>query len=165
MIQLTQRPEQVDISYNAEPRALDIRFQGNFSALVNGNTITGINDSRMIIVFFEPPTNELFYYSGSLNIKGLEAFSKNGERIPISYDVSNDLVQNINTKVEDMTTIVDDYNTPKYYGQIKEPIVAYHINNELKYTKNGKALVDEDDLKTSQKMVIANFRRKNGTTK
>ena len=158
-IQLTQRPNKIDISYSEEPRAIDIIYTGNFSVYVNGNTISSFNSTRMIIAFLEPPSDELLLYYGQLDIKELKAYNSDGKAISISYSTENDIIDNIRTDIDKMSSKIESYNRYKYYGSSIDPILSYSVNNEIKYINNKAQLIKEEDLKDNQKKILNRIRR------
>ena len=161
-ITLTQNTTSINISYTEEPCAIEIFYKGKFTGYVNGNTIAGLNTERIIIAFLDKPSEELIYYYGSMDIKKLKAYNKNGDRIAITYKVNNDIIKNINTNFEDMTMKPEKFNRPKYFKDVKDPVIAFVSNGEERYMDSKAKLVTEENLKLNQKTMIRKVRRKNG---
>ena len=64
-ITLTQRIQEININYTEEPVALEIFYVGSFVGEVLGNTVSGMNNKKIIIVFLAPPEETLIRYYGN----------------------------------------------------------------------------------------------------
>ena len=102
-------------------RAVLIRYTGSIKILdktSNSFMLKQKNNKIMIFPIGKGFLDELFEYSGSLNITSVSAINSNHERINIFAKKVMDFSELLNTKAEDLTTVSEKLNSS--YTAIKE---------------------------------------------
>jgi len=156
-ITFTQRINEINIEYTNEPMAMEILYSGTFAGEVLGNTVTGMNNKKIIIVFLSPPEETLMIYKGNFNISQIKAYNKNQELIEVNRNIITDDIENIRSKWEESTMKYENYNeSNKYYPRI-EHIIASTLNDEKRYA-NVKGNITEDKLRGNQKRILNRIR-------
>ena len=106
---------------NSSIRAVLIRYIGSIKILdktSNSFMLKQKNNKIMIFPIGKGFLDELFEYSGSLNITSVSAINSNHERINIVAKKVMDFAELLNTKAEDLTTVSEKLNSS--YTAIKE---------------------------------------------
>ena len=152
-ITLTQRVQEINIKYTEEPVALEILYAGSFVGEVLGNTISSMNNKKIIIVFLSPPEKTLIQYYGNLKIRSIKAYGKKNQTIKVKTMRINDNVNNITSKWNESTTTYENYNqSNKYVPKIKS-IISCTINGNKSYSDIG-GFGGEKKLESNQKNIL-----------
>ena len=156
-ITLTQRVQEININYTEEPVALEIFYIGSFVGEVLGNTVSGMNNKKIIIVFLTPPEETLIRYYGNFKIKSIKAYSKNNKLIKTKKRTITDEIGHITSKWDESTTTYENYNQSNRYIPKTKSIIACTINGNKSYSdKNG--FFGESKLKPNHRNILNRIR-------
>jgi hypothetical protein len=160
-ITLTQRVNEINIENAEDMVAIEIKYSGSFVGEVLGNTITGMNNNKIIIGFLSPPSETLMTYYGNFKIISIKAFDKTKTRVGINKIIITDELGNISSKWSESTTTYENYNQTNKYIPKTKSLIASTLNNEKRYADiNGS--IPENKLKLNDKKMINRIRSNYG---
>ena len=153
MITLTKTTDSIILDKTENLSALEISYSGSLVGEILGNTISGMNKKKIVILFLSQPDDVIMTYYGRFNITKVVAYDKESKPIKISRNTYSDNINSINSKWDLSTTTYENYNkTNKYIGNVKT-ILSSTLNGEKRYL-NKKGEMPENKLKSNQASML-----------
>ena len=78
--------------------ALEISYSGSLVGEILGNTISGMNRKKIVILFLSQPDDVIMTYYGRFNIKKVVAYKKESKPIKVTRNTYSDNINSINSK-------------------------------------------------------------------
>ena len=156
-ITLTQHINTIEISNASSVKALEIDYSGSIIADITGNVISGMNSSKIIILFLDDPQELLMTYNGNFDINQVRAYSKDKELLQIELNTITDNFSAIDSKWDESTTTYENYNRTNKYIPKQKSLLSFKINGEQKYY-NPKGEVDTQKVSKSDLMKLNRIR-------
>tara|TARA_A100001201_G_scaffold23322_2_gene26576 strand:- start:4815 stop:5297 length:483 start_codon:yes stop_codon:yes gene_type:complete len=157
MITITQKTDSISIENYQNLSALEISYRGFIVGEVLGNTITGMNNKKIIIGFLSDPQEILIKYYGDFAIKSIKAYSKNNKLIKVKRIVESDEIGHILSKWDESTNTYDSYNKSNKYSEKSKSLLSTTLNNVKRYI-GVKGQIPENKLKLNQKKSLNRIR-------
>ena len=154
--------DKVDLTNAEELSALDIKYKGGFIGEVFGEAIVRMNTSRIIILFFELPSDGvLMNYKGKLSFTSIKAYKLDKTPLSVRKRYIDDIISRSNVKWNDTTIKYEDFKVTRNYSSSFDPVIAYTFNQKKGYiTPKGKTHLEK--LNSNERNILNKIRSNYG---
>ena len=157
MITITQKTDSISIENYQNLSVLEISYKGFIVGEVLGNTVSGMNNKKIIIGFLSNPEEVLIKYYGDFTIKSIKAYSKSNKLIKVKRIIESDEVGHILSKWDESTTTYDNYDKTNKYSEKSKSLLSTTLNNVKRYV-GVKGEIPEKKLKLNERNSLNRIR-------
>ena len=157
MITITQKTDSISIENYQNLSVLEISYKGFIVGEVLGNTVSGMNNKKIIIGFLSNPEEVLIKYYGDFTIKSIKAYSKSNKLIKVKRIIESDEVGHILSKWDESTPTYDNYDKTNKYSEKSKSLLSTTLNNVKRYV-GVKGEIPEKKLKLNERNSLNRIR-------
>ena len=146
--------------------ALDILYKGGFIGEVFGESLVRMNNKRIIILFFELPSDGvLMNYRGKLSFTSIKAYKSDRTPINVTIKYVDDIISKSSvTWGDDEQIKYEDFKETRNYFPSLSPVLSYTYKQKQKYI-NPKGRIHINKLNKNEKNTLNRIRSDYGVIK